>query len=696
MAEPQPQSDFLRNLVISLAIFAAALLILPRLLPTPTHTPTQQPVAQPGADVVVGPDAAPAQPAPGAAAAGAFQVQEAAESQTATIGAELPVDDLPARQRRKRDIDYRMRLTLSNVGASVVSAVMTDYDESVESPEPYRVLAPLPRADAEYRSFAIEKINLDSVDIPLADRRWNMGAAESFEREGQSGQQVPFWIDVHRDGQPVVRLTRTYVLPKQPRDQQRCDLLADLVVENLSGEPHQVVVTYRGGCGVRPVSPRMDDRFVITGVRRAGAVSGMRKVRTDVVHNGSVSLNLYSRAGAPDQRLSWVSVGNTYFTCVVAPLNPDAKSEAENIADVSAVDLDGLATTDDDLTTRVVTTAGTLPAGGNLRFPAEMYVGPMSVDAFKDVPAYLDRNYYFQISQSYGWCTFAALVELMIWLLNGIHVVLPNYGLAIIVLVLVVRALLHPITKMGQVNMARMQHRMQSLAPKLEELKKKYAKDKTRLNQEVMALYQQEGMNPAGQFLTCLPMALQMPIWVALYISLSHNIAMRHEPFVLWIDDLTTPDLLWAFSSPFVVPLVGWHIYGLNLLPIILAVAMYIQQKLQPKPAPNPNMSEQQKQQQEMMQKMMPMMTIMMLLIFYNMPSGLTLYVMSSTIFGTIEQVVIRRHIKKHEAAGTLHKRPRPSEGAAKKKRPEEMSFFEKLQRMAEEAQKSQKARERR
>jgi YidC/Oxa1 family membrane protein insertase len=259
--------------------------------------------------------------------------------------------------------------------------------------------------------------------------------------------------------------------------------------------------------------------------------------------------------------------------------------------------------------------------------------------------------------------------------------------------VLIVRTLLHPITKKGQVNMVRMQKTMGKFAPKIEELKKKFGNDKARMQQETMKLYREHGINPATQMLSCLPMMLQMPIWVALFLSLSNNIALRHQGFLFfpWIDDLTAADALYTFTTPLIVPLVGWELPSFNLLPLFVALFMYIQQKLQPKPAPNPSATDQQKAQQEMMQKMGPMMSIMMLLFFYKMPAGLNLYIMFSSLFGAIEQHRIRKHIKEHEEAGTLLKPAKTSaDRLSKRERTGKMSFVEKLQKMAEEAQKAQ------
>jgi len=223
----------------------------------------------------------------------------------------------------------------------------------------------------------------------------------------------------------------------------------------------------------------------------------------------------------------------------------------------------------------------------------------------------------------------------------------------------------------------------------VEELKKKFANDKARLQQETMKLYREHGINPTTQFLTCLPMVIQLPIWVALWISLSNNILMRHEPFhFTWIHDLTAPDALFTFPAPIVVPFFEWELPAFNLLPILLGIFMYLQQKLQPKPKPNPNASDQQRQQQEMMQKMMPLMSVMMLVLFYKAPSGLTLYIMSSSLFGVIEQHWIRKHIKQREATGTLVRKAQKDDVRLQPRK--KLSIFQKLQKMAEDAQKTQ------
>ncbi len=701
------KKDTLRNALIAGAVFALVLLLTQKLLPPPPQSRPSTPASgtasvepsTPGTAPAGGSTSTPANTNPptttdGAPSTTGLTVVESEKAETVVIGA----DEVQAPGKKAGlDLPYRMRLTLSNVGASLESARMSDHAETASGTARYEFLAPVEESSQTLRSLAIEKINIDGADLVLSDKKWRLVRNEEFEDKEVTGQLVEFAIDILNNNTPLARVSHTFRLPKQARELSRHDLYNNISVENLTQQPHQVVVTYRGGTGIRRNDARMDDRFIDIGVRTsAQAVSGTRTQAAALAKAPGSELELYSPSKASaNEKFSWAGIANTYFTCTVAPLNRARNAEADYIGRVSAFDADGVAQTERDLSIRFVSRAEQIAAGARLDYPSEVYIGQKDSDAFNNVAEYNQRNYYFQVSQGFGYCTFGPIVTLMIWLLDKIHWAVRDYGIAIIVLVLLVRTLLHPITKKGQVNMVRMQHQMSELQPKIEEIKRKFGNDKVRMNQEMMKL----NINPAGQLLTCLPMLIQMPIWVALFLSLSHNIDMRHEPFLFtWIRDLTSQDALVTFNSPIVVPLFGWVLPSFNLLPLLVALTMYIQQKLMPKPKPNPNMTEEQRMQQEMMQKMMPMMSIMMLFIFYKMPSGLNLYIMSSSIFGSIEQWRIRKHIKEREEAGTLHKkndRPSPPNNGDTKRRGGG-SFFERLQDMAEQARKAQRAKDKR
>lgn len=685
------RQDTYRNLLIASAVFLLAFSILPRIFsrfaptappastsPTP-ETPTTAVAPKPATDE----SAAWATPTSGDGAAAEFSFVEAPGVQSLIIGAPPPTE---LGKKEGRSFDYRARVALSNVGASVDSVWLSDHAASVGSVDRYQLLTPIEMNGSTLRSFAIERINIDSVDVDVSDRLWSLSR---HEPESAGGESAEFSLDVQRNGKPLLRLIKTFELPRQAFRDGRHDLQCRLTVENLSGEPHDVVLIWRGGLGVNRLDARADDRVIDFAVRKPdGTLATTRKRLSEAASaEGGTKTEFALTATNPNERLSWAAFGNTYFTCTIAPLAADGKSEAGRIASLAAFVTDR-ESPDHPGGIRFVTVSERIAPQGQAVYPLDLYVGEKDADAFKSVPEYSSRNYYFQVSQGYGYCTFSFLVTLMIWLLNHVHAVVPDYGIAIIVLVLIVRALLHPITKKGQVNMARMQRRMADLAPKIEEIKRKYANDKVRQNQEMMAL----NINPAGQLMTCLPMFIQMPIWVALYLSLSHNVDMRHEAFLFtWVKDLTAQDALVPFSSPITVPLFGWVLPSFNLLPILVAVTQYVQMKLQPQPKPNPNLTPEQRMQQETMQKMMPMMSIMMLFFFYKMPSGLNLYVMSSSLFAAIEQWHIRKHIREQEEAGLLN----PKETIRVDAKPVERrlpGWMERLMHAAEEAKKQQRA----
>ena len=145
-----------------------------------------------------------------------------------------------------------------------------------------------------------------------------------------------------------------------------------------------------------------------------------------------------------------------------------------------------------------------------------------------------------------------------------------------------------------------------------------------------------------------LPMMVQMPIWISLWSAVYASIDLRGAAFLpFWITDLSMPDAIFRFGSPLVVPLMGWKIASVNLLPLMMGVAFYLQQQLMPTQG-NASTNPQMAQQQKMMKIMMPLLFPVML---YNAPSGVSLYIMSSTFAGVFEQHIIRKHIREKEQA---------------------------------------------
>lgn len=186
--------------------------------------------------------------------------------------------------------------------------------------------------------------------------------------------------------------------------------------------------------------------------------------------------------------------------------------------------------------------------------------------------------------------------------------------------------------------------KMGKLAPMAEEIKKKYANNKAEMNKQLMALYKEHGASP---IMGMLPMFVQMPIWIALWSAVYTSIDLRGAAFLpFWITDLSAPDALARFSTV-TIPLLG-KVDSLNLLPILMGIAFYLQQKLTPQQATAASANPQVAQQQKMMMIMMPLLFPLMM---YKAPSGVNLYIMASTFAGVVEQYVIKKHIRDREEA---------------------------------------------
>lgn len=228
------------------------------------------------------------------------------------------------------------------------------------------------------------------------------------------------------------------------------------------------------------------------------------------------------------------------------------------------------------------------------------------------------------------------LANLFLWVLHGFHRLAGSYGVAVILLTILVRVLLHPLNRLSQRSM----YKMQKLAPTVNKIREKYKGKKSKeaaqkMNVEIMELYNAHGAHPIWG---CLPMLLQFPVFIGLYNSIAYSIELRQTHF-LWIKDLSLPDRL--IQLPFQLP---WPVEGyLNLLPVLMVVTMIVQQKMQP-PPPDP----QQQQQQQMMSWMLPVFGV----LFYTVPSGLVLYFFTSSLLGILEQRWIRHQLQVEERTG--------------------------------------------
>ncbi|MDP3283082.1 MAG: membrane protein insertase YidC, partial [Desulfobacterales bacterium] len=228
-------------------------------------------------------------------------------------------------------------------------------------------------------------------------------------------------------------------------------------------------------------------------------------------------------------------------------------------------------------------------------------------------------GYDLNKSINFGWFDFLAKPTL--YFMNFIYGFIPNYGVAIILLTVIIKLLFWPLGSKSYKSM----NEMKKIQPLLAGIKEKYGNDKKRMNEEVMGLYKTYKINPLGG---CLPMVAQIPVFFALYRMLYETIELRHAPFMFWIKDLSAPDRLFsfAFSIPFMEPP-----YGIPVLTIIMGATMFIQQKMTPAVG-DPTQA-----------KMMMILPFVFTVIFVNFSAGLVLYWLLNNILSILQQYIISR-----------------------------------------------------
>lgn len=237
---------------------------------------------------------------------------------------------------------------------------------------------------------------------------------------------------------------------------------------------------------------------------------------------------------------------------------------------------------------------------------SQIYIGPESQKILADIAPGLE------LTIDYGILTF--LAEPLFWLLDKIHSVVGNWGVAIILLTILIKLVFYKLSETSYRSMAR----LKKFQPKLKQLKENYGDDKAVFQQKMMKLYKEEKINPLGG---CLPILIQMPVFIALYWALLYSVEMRQAPFMLWIDDLSSKD-------PYFI------------LPVLMGLTMYVQQKLNPSAMMD-----------EMQQKVMKMLPFIFTFFFMFFPAGLVLYWVVNNILSVSQQWYITKKIEASDDA---------------------------------------------
>ncbi len=247
----------------------------------------------------------------------------------------------------------------------------------------------------------------------------------------------------------------------------------------------------------------------------------------------------------------------------------------------------------------------TVEPGKTISDKAELYAGPQAQERLEQIAPGLE------LVVDYGWLTF--LAKPIYWLLSFLHGIVGNWGWAIVLLTCIVKAILYPISAAGYRSMAR----MKEVTPRMKAIQEKYKDDKQRLNQAMMELYQREKINPVGG---CLPIFLQIPVFLALYWVLQGSVELRGSEWILWVHDLAMPD--------------PWFV-----LPALMAATMFLQIFLNPKPT------------DPVQARMMYIMPVVFSVMFFVFASGLVLYWLTNNVLSIAQQWWINKTIAAQRAA---------------------------------------------
>jgi YidC/Oxa1 family membrane protein insertase len=299
-----------------------------------------------------------------------------------------------------------------------------------------------------------------------------------------------------------------------------------------------------------------------------------------------------------------------------------------------------------NVTCRMTRVPHTLKANESLKDSYEVFIGPKRPALLAQYQAGGNPAYSLKDILYYGWPIFGVVAQLMLVILHGLYSLVGNYGVAIIMLTLLVRGAMFPISFKQTRNMARMQVKLKALKndPEFNRINEKYKNDMQKRSQATQELYRKHGINPMDQVSGCLPVFLQLPVFIGLYRALMVDVELRQSPLfgqaIRWCSNLAAPDMFLNWSSvmpEFITRGEGFFGLGpyLNILPLITVALFLATQKMAMTPPTN--------EQEAMQQKMMKYMTIFMGLLFYKVASGLCLYFIVSSLWGIAERKMLPR-----------------------------------------------------
>lgn len=613
--------DKRRALISTLYVLAFALLWMqwaPRLFPQFFPQPPPQQVAQQDA-----PQEEDAEAAAAASDPAAPDDENAAADAPADVPAELPT--YPPRLIRLGSLDresgYFLQATITTAGAAIETVELNDprYTSVNNREAPLKIVGDDPQTNDHTLQMSLQAIDdqLKKFDTSLAEVDWEV--VDEKENEVTLSYTAP-------DGTLEVRKRyRVNAGDLENPDESVLGYVVDfdLTVRNLSEQPEEVQYTLLGPVGV-PLEDRANAQNYVE--IKAGTLDDPADPE-DISHIKMTAAALVKESEKADRMqdpgrltdwkapLKYVGTDVAYFAALVIPKENQLETKYFERAQPVVIRKDGHKDKGEwsNISVELTSQPFRLKPGEQLDHEFQAYFGPKRSELLEPLGA--------GGVTGLGWFSIVALG--MLSLLHFFNeVLLLPYGVAIIALTVVVRACLFPISK----KIARNQQRMKELQPKMEELRTKYADNKEKQAEAYREFMAKHGFNPLAG---CLPMLLQLPIFLGLYRALYASVDLRNAQF-LWIDNLAAPDQL--FQLPFELPLLGSYF---NLLPLLSMGLFFAQQKLF---MPPPTSEEQALQY-----KMMNIFTLVLGFMFYRFPAGLCVYFITSSLWGICERKLLEK-----------------------------------------------------
>lgn len=555
-----------------------------------------------------------------------------------------------------------------------VSATLTREPLQVVRPElgaePQEALKP--GVDQLSYVMTLERLGADEL-LPKETELEGISLREAnWEVTKQSPWEVEFTRDIP-DRQ--ISVVKRYRLVQTPTDRIDDDdfkayhLEFDIEIRNSAAEPREISYRLDGPTGMltegwwytRKIT-REGKVFGTAGLRdvalqtekKTFCVAGLTIVKNE--DSEKTQRNALEQSGDQTNRLAYIGVDTQYFASVLIPQNDSGQQRYafwEGVA-VGTKPEDKAKLQLTNITSRVISKKRSIAAGQSLKHSFVLFAGPKRPSLLAQ---YGPEDYPGDVTLKsliyYGWPIWSWFAVPLSQLLHLFYVVVRNYGIAIIMLTVVVRLCMFPLSRKQALNA----QKMQELQPEMKRIAEKYKKELDKRSKAMQDLYRKHNYSPLAG---CLPMFIQLPIFIGLYRSLMVDIELRQAPLIPgihWCSNLAAPDMLlyWKDFLPILVSETGFLGPYLNILPLITVGLFIWQQKMfMPPPADD---------QAAMQQKMMQYMMIFMGFMFFKVPSGLCLYFIASSLWGIAE----RKILPKKDAPSTPTKTSEPKAGSSKK-----------------------------